>query len=72
MYVLMALKLLPLKIKNSQANAICEWWQKSISISLQNMFHRYLPENIDQINNIMDTCFATAICASKMAIRVRI
>ena len=32
------------------------------------MLHKYPPDNIDQMNNIMDTCFATAVYASKVAI----
>ena len=32
------------------------------------MLHRYPPDNIDQINDIIDTCFATAAYASKVAI----
>ena len=32
------------------------------------MIHTYPPDNIDQIDNIMDTCFATAAYASKVAI----
>ena len=55
-------------IKNPQANAICEQLHQSISNSLQTMLHRYPPNNIDQINDIMDTCFATAAYASKVAI----
>ena len=32
------------------------------------MLHKYLPNNIDQINDTIDTCFATAAYASKVAI----
>ena len=32
------------------------------------MLHTYPPNNIDQTNDIMDTCFATAAYASKVAI----
>ena len=32
------------------------------------MLHTYPPNNIDQTNDIMDTCFATATDASKVAI----
>ena len=32
------------------------------------MLHTYPPNNIDQTNDIMDTCFATATYASKVAI----
>ena len=32
------------------------------------MLHRYPPDNIDQINNIIDACFATAAYTSKVAI----
>ena len=55
-------------VKNPQANAICEQLHQSISNSLRTILHRYPPNNIDQINNIMDTCFATAAYASKVAI----
>ena len=30
------------------------------------MLHKYPPSNMDQINNIMDTCFAAAAYASKV------
>ena len=55
-------------LKNPQANAICERLHQSISNSLRTILHRYPPNNIDQINDIMDTCFATAAYASKVAI----
>ena len=55
-------------VKNPQANAICKRLHQSISNSLWTMIHRYPPDNIDQINNIIDTCFATAAYASKVAI----
>ena len=32
------------------------------------MLHAYPPNNIEQRNDIMNTCFATAACASKVAI----
>ena len=32
------------------------------------MLHKYPPINIDQINEIMDTCFATAAYAPNVAI----
>ena len=32
------------------------------------MLHTYQPNTIDQTNDIMDTCFATAVYASKVAI----
>ena len=34
----------------------------------RSMLHTYPPNNIDQTNDIMDTCFATAAYASKVAI----
>ena len=55
-------------VKNPQANAICERLHQSISNTLRTMLHTYLPNNIDQTNDIMDTCFATAAYASKVAI----
>ena len=55
-------------VKNPQANAICERFHQSISNTLRTMLHTYSPNNIDQINDIMDTCFATAAYASKVAI----
>ena len=53
-------------VKNPQANAICERFHQSISNMLRTMLHTYPPNNIDQINDIMDTCFATAAYASKV------
>ena len=55
-------------VKDPQANAICEQLHQSISNSLRTMLHRYPPDNIDQINYIIYTCFATAAYASKVAI----
>ena len=55
-------------VKNSQANAICERLHQSICNTLRTMLHMYPPNNIDQTNDIMDTCFATAAYASKVAI----
>ena len=55
-------------VKNPQANAICKQLHQSISNSLQTMLHKYPPNNIDQSNDIIDTCFATAAYASKVAI----
>ena len=55
-------------VKNPQANAICKRLHQSISNSLRTMLHRYPPDNIDQNNDIMDTCFAPAAYASKVAI----
>jgi transposase InsO family protein len=55
-------------VKNPQANAICERLHQSISNTLQTMLHTYPPNTIDQTNDIMDTCFATAAYASKVAI----
>ena len=55
-------------VKNPQANVICERLHQSISNTLQTMLHTYPPDTIDQANDIMDTCFATAAHASKVAI----
>ena len=55
-------------VKNPQANAICERLHQSISNTLRTMLHTYPPNTIDQTNDIMDTCFATAAYASKVAI----
>ena len=55
-------------VKNPQANAICECFHQCIRNTLRTMLHTYPPNNIDQINDIMDTCFATAAYASKVAI----
>ena len=55
-------------VKNPQANAICERRHQSITNTFQTMLHTYPPNTIDQINNIIDTCFATAAYVSKVAI----
>ena len=55
-------------VKNPQAHAICERLHQSISNTLWTMLHMYPPNTIDQTNDIMDTCFATASYASKVAI----
>ena len=55
-------------VKNPQANATCERLHQSICNSLQTMLNTYPSNHIDQINNIMDTCFATVASASKVAI----
>ena len=55
-------------VKNPQANAICERLHQSFSNSIRTMIHTYPPSNMDQINDIMDTCLAMAAYASKVAI----
>ena len=55
-------------VKNPQANAICARLHQSISNTLQSMLRAYPPNNIEQTNDIMDTCFATAAYASKVTI----
>ena len=55
-------------VKNPQANAICERLHQSISNSLRTMIHTYPPNSMDQINDIMDTCFVTATYASRVAV----
>ena len=55
-------------VKNPQANAICERLHQSISNTLWTMLHTYPPNAIDQTNDIVDPCFATAAYASKVAI----
>ena len=55
-------------VKNPQANAICERFHQSMNNTICTMLHTYPPNNIDQINDIMDTCFAPAAYASKVAI----
>ena len=55
-------------VKNPQANAVCEQLHQTIRNSLRTMFHTYPPNTIDQTNDIMDTCLATAAYASEVAI----
>ena len=55
-------------VKNPQADVICERLHQSISNTLRSMLQAYPPNNIEQTNDIMDTCFATAAYASKVAI----
>ena len=55
-------------VKNPQANAVCERLHQSISNTLRSMLRAHAPSSIDQSNDIMDTCFATAAYASKVAI----
>jgi hypothetical protein len=55
-------------VKYPQANAVCKCLHQSISNTLRSMLHGYPPNNIEQTNDIMDTCFATAAYASKVAI----
>ena len=55
-------------VKNPQANAICERLHQSISNTCWSKLRAYPPNNIEQTNDIMDTCFATAPYASKVAI----
>jgi hypothetical protein len=55
-------------VKNPQANAICKRLHKSVSNTLWLMMSAYPSNNIEQTNDIMDTCFATATYASKVAI----
>ena len=55
-------------VKNPQADAICKCLHQSISNTLWSMLCAYPPNNTEQTNDIMDTCFATAAYASKVAI----
>ena len=55
-------------VKNPQANAVCEHLHQSISNTLRSMLHAHAPRSIDQTNDIMDTCFAAAAYAYKVAI----
>ena len=54
-------------IKKPQAIAICEQLHQSLSYTLQTMLHTYPPDNIDQSDEIMNTCFATATYTSMVA-----
>ena len=56
------------RIKNPQPNAMCEQPHQSISKTLWTMLHAYPPNNIDQTNDIMDTCFVTAANASSKVV----
>ena len=47
-------------VKNPQAHVTFEQLCQSISIKLWTMLHTCPPDSIDQTNDIMDTCFATA------------
>ena len=47
---------------------MCEQFHQSISNTLHTMLHTYPPYHNDDINDIMDTCFATAAYASKVDI----
>ena len=55
-------------VKNPQANAICERLHQSISNTLRSMLCAQPHNNIEQTHDILDTCFATAVYASKVAI----
>ena len=59
----------PLTIK---ANATCEQPYQSLSNTSRSILKRYPPDNIDQTNNIMDTCFATAAFPFEVAIHCTI
>jgi hypothetical protein len=54
-------------VVNPQAIAICRCLHQSVSNTFGSMLHAYPPNNIEQTNDIMDTCFATAAYASKVA-----
>ena len=56
-------------MKNPQANAICERLHQTISSNLRARLHHHPPQNHPQAKDIIDTCFAAAIYASKTAIR---
>ena len=56
------------KVKNPQANAICKHIHQSVSNTIRSMLHAHPPYNIEQTNDIMDTCFATPAYASNIAI----
>ena len=54
-----------------QANSDYELFFQSIKSILQNMLYKYLPNHIDQMDEIMFTCFATAPYASKVPIHCK-
>ena len=54
--------------RNPQAYTICKRLHQSVSNKFWSMLCAYPPNNIEQTNDIMDTCLATAAYASKVAI----
>jgi transposase InsO family protein len=62
------IKDVPTTVKNPQANAICEQLHQSIGNTLRAHLSSNIPQDVEQANNIMDTCFATAGYASRSAI----
>ena len=60
MLVLNGIKNGTIRVKNPQANAICERSRQSISNSLKVMLKAHPPIKEFQAQNIVDTCFAAA------------
>jgi hypothetical protein len=54
-------------VKNPQANTVCKHLHQSIRNTLGSMLSAHAPSSIEQANDIMNTCFATAANASKVA-----
>ena len=63
-----SIKDVPTTVKNPQANAICEQLHQSIGNTLRAHLSSNIPQDVEQANNVMDTCFTTAGYASRSAI----
>jgi Integrase zinc binding domain len=50
-------------IKNPQANAICERMHQTVGNLLRSLLHSYLPQNVANANELIDSALATAMHA---------
>ena len=57
----------PTTVKNPQSNAICERVHQTVGNVLRTMIHANPPQNILEASDMMDSCLATAMHATRAA-----
>jgi transposase InsO family protein len=62
------IKDVPTTVKNPQANAICERIHQVVGNNIRTLIHATPPENVQEANDIVDTCLASAAYASRATI----
>jgi hypothetical protein len=62
------IKDVPTTVKNPQSNAICERMHQTVANTLRILTNVHPPQDIDQANEIIDTCLATAMHAVRSTV----
>jgi transposase InsO family protein len=62
------IKDVPTTVKNPQANAICERLHQVVGNNIRTLLHSTPPENLDDANDIVDTCLASAAYATRATV----